>query len=140
MIFAVEFEPELPTTGASDFPRNVNWDAAYKAAADQPDHDLRYIICGTRVCYYPANLATLLNDLLSELEALDIGETHKVSMSGYTLLVAEMTGDTVTFRDPALGGDLVGQVGISEVRAALQAASATVWAYLDLPKTEVARS
>jgi hypothetical protein len=104
MPFEVSFDPELPDHGAIPPPENVNRGVAYGAADDQPDHNLRYVISGTPVCYYPAGLPTLLGDLLGELEGLESGRAHGVSMSGYTLLLAEITGDNVTFRDPGLMG------------------------------------
>lgn len=130
MTFEVTFEPELPDHGAVFPPKKVSWTAAYGAADGQPDHDLRYVICGKVVCYYPASLATLLGDLLGEQEALESGSAHNVSMSGYTLLLAEITGDNVAFRYPWPNGELVGKVPIADVRDALETASARLWAYL----------
>lgn len=138
MSFEVTFDPELPDHGAIPPPVNVNWGVAYGAADGQPDHDLRYVICGKLVCYYPASLATLLGDLLGELEALESGQAHNVSMSGYTLLLAEIAGDSVAFRDPVPDGGIVGKVPIADVRTALQDASARLWACLTALRTATA--
>lgn len=130
MTFEISFEPELPDHGSLPPPRKVSWTVAYDAADGEPNHDLHYAICGRRVCYYPASLATLLADLLGEIEALESGKPHGVSMSGYTLLLAKITGDNVTFVDPGPDGEVVGQVPIADVRSALRNASARLWAYL----------
>lgn len=130
MTFAVIFEPELPDNGTVAPPRNVNWTVAYDAADGQPEHDLRYVICGKVIGYYPASSATLLGDLLGELDALQQGSNHSVSMSGYTVLWAELSGGNVTFRDPGPSAELIGTVTIADVRAALKTASAKLWAHL----------
>ena len=135
MTFEVTFEPELPDHLAVSPPKEVDWGFAYGAADGQPDYNLRYVICGTLVCYYPASLATLLNDLLGELEALESGLVHNVSMSGYTLLLAEIAGDKVTFRDPWPDGDVVGEVPVADVHAVLQNASARLWGHLKALRT-----
>jgi hypothetical protein len=75
-------------------------------------------------------LATLLGDLLGELDALQRGDDHSVSMSGYTVLWAEVFGDSVTFHDPGPAAEPVGTVTVADVRAALETASAKLWAYL----------
>jgi hypothetical protein len=138
MSFEVTFDPELPSHGAIPPPKSVNWEGAYGAADDQPNHSLRYVICGTLVCYCPASLATVLGDLLGELEALESGKAHDVSMSGYTLLLAEIMGDNVVFRDPWPDGGVVGEVSVADVRTALQDASARLWAYLKALSTATA--
>lgn len=130
MTFAVMFDPELPNHGSINPPRKVSWTVVYGAADGQPEHDLRYVICGKVIGYYPASLGTLLGDLLGELDALLQGRDHGVSMSGYTVLWAEMSADNVTFRDPGLAAELVGVVPLADVQAALQAASARLWACL----------
>lgn len=131
MTFEVSFEPELPDHGAVPPPPKLSWTVAYGAADDQPDYDLRYVIGGKLFCYYPASLATLLGDLLGELEALESGKAHNVSMSVYTLLLAEITGDTVTFRDPGPEGNVIGKVPVTDVCTALRNASKRLWAYLE---------
>ena len=138
MTFEVSFEPELPDHGAIPPPPEVNWTVAYGAADDQPDYDLRYVISGKLVCYYPASLATLLGDLLGELEALESGKAHHVSMSGYTVLAAEMVGDNVIFRDPGLAAEVVGVVALADVQAALETASARLWACLKASSSKTA--
>jgi hypothetical protein len=130
MTFAVMFEPELPDYGSVPLPRKVSWTVAYDAADSQPDHDLRYVICGKVIGYHSASLATLLGDLLGELDALQRGGDHSVSMSGYTVLWAELFGDSVIFRGPGPAAEPVGTVPLAEVRAALETASAKLWAYL----------
>lgn len=130
MTFAVIFEPELPDHGLLAPPSKVSWTLAYDAAERQPDHDLRYVICGKVIGYYPASLATLLGDLRGELAALREGNAHNVSMSGYTVLVAEVSEDTVLFRDPGPDAELVGSAPIAAVRTELERASARLWACL----------
>ena len=130
MTFAVMFEPELPDQGAEAPPSKVSWTVAYDAADGRPDYDLRYVICGKVVCYYPASLADLLGDLLGELDALQRGAAHNVSMSGYTVLTAELVGGNVIFRDPGPAAELVGAVPLADVHAALETASARLWACL----------
>jgi hypothetical protein len=130
MTFAVMFEPELPDHGAVAPPGKVSWTVAFDAADGQPDYDLRYIINGKVVGYWPASLATLLGDLLGELDALQRGGAHNVSMSGYTVLSADLVGENVTFRDPGRPGELVGTVPVTDVRSALENASAKLWAHL----------
>lgn len=130
MTFAVIFEPELPDLGLLAPPSKVSWTLAYDAAERQPAHDLRYVICGKVIGYYPASLATLLGDLRGELAALRAGNTHNVSMSGYTVLVAEVSEDTVLFRDPGPDAELVGSAPIAAVRTELERASARLWACL----------
>lgn len=130
MTFAVMFDPELPDHGSINPPKKVSWTVAYGSANGQPEHDLRYVICGEVIGYYPASLATLLVDLLGELDALQQGRDHGVSMSGYTVLWAEMSADNVTFRDPGPAAEMVGVVPLADVQAALQAAIARLWACL----------
>lgn len=130
MTFAVIFEPELPDHGSVPPPRKVSWTVAYDGADGQPEYGLRYVIGGKVIGYCPASLATLLGDLLGELDALQRGIAHNVSMSGYTVLWAELVGDNVTFRDPGPAAELVGTVPVADVRAALETASAKLWAYL----------
>lgn len=130
MVFEVPFEPELPDHGTVAPPKKVSWAFAYGVADGQPDHDLRYMICDKVVSYCPASLAQILTDLLGELEALESGRSHNVSMSGYTVLLAEFAGDKVIFRDPGPDGDAMGKMPVADVRAALRNASARLWAYL----------
>jgi hypothetical protein len=139
MSFAVIFEPELPDLGAVAPPSNVSWTVAYDAADGQRQYDLRYVICGKVVGYHPASLATLLGDLLGELEALQRGGAHSVSMSGYTVLLADRIDDTVTFRDPGPTAELVGAAPVADVRAALEKASAQLWAYLKVLSSATAQ-
>ena len=133
MSFVVVFEPEIPDRGESEPPLEIDWHKAYEAAKGLGEHGLCYVIDGRKFGYYPADVPTLLCDLLGLHYQLDLRGAQTVGLSGYTVLLAEISDNTVVFRDPIPPNDLVGSLGVAEVRQALRTAIRSLWAFLLSP-------
>lgn len=130
MTFVVVFDPELPDRGEAEPPIQIDWSMAYQAANARAEHDLCYVIDGRTFGYYPASIATLLGDLLSLHDQLELPDPQTIGLSGYTVLLAQVIDRTVIFRDPIPPNDVVGTLEVAQVRQALRTAIRRLWAFL----------
>lgn len=127
MSFAVLFEPDFADGGSALPPDEVDWSIAYASADVKPERNLFYKIGDQRFAYYPASLADLLHDLLSFGQQLETLGSHAVGMSGYTVLLAEVTEESVVFRDPIPPNTVLDTETPASVRQVLLEAIGRVW-------------
>lgn len=64
------------------------------------EHDIIYFVNDRSFRYYPASLVTILNDLYQELESAQNGESHMMTLSGYTVLEIQFRVGKAIFFDP----------------------------------------
>jgi len=93
---------------------------------------------GRKFGYDTADIPTLLCDLLGLHYQLDLQGAQTVGLSGYTVLLAEISDNTVVFRDPIPPNDPVGSFEVAEVKQALRTAIRRLWAFLLSPDPRIA--
>jgi hypothetical protein len=129
--FVIEFRPALPPAPGSQGDislKSVQVDKVLNAFP-QP-YDVWYDINGSRYCYYPTSILTMLNDIHLEWELIRKRESHNMTLVGYTVLEMTFTGETICFFDPVeraqgrgepIGGEFAADVIEKTFKSALDA-------------------
>jgi hypothetical protein len=99
--FHIEMHPSLPfkrePLGTVDL-NGLDWGEILKVIPDE--YEIIYYIEGEQFRYYPASIATALNDLLLEWDCIRRRASHRMSLSGYTVLEMAFDEEGVCFFDP----------------------------------------
>ncbi|MEN5169905.1 hypothetical protein ABE444_10085 [Brevundimonas pondensis] len=134
--FTVSFDPKLPSGGETSPPKEPDWSRIY-AITKGLEYDMTYHVGGQAFGYYPTDVVGLLSDLIGAREALDRGQNGSINMSGYTVLLVEVSGASLVFSDP-YPSKWRCEVRAEVVREALDQALRDVWSFvisLDQPSS-----
>jgi len=100
--FTIEFEPELPKVKRKTASLSLDClDFARILTVHRQEYDVTYRIDNRVFSYYPASIATVINDLHQEWELARSRTSHLMTLSGYPVLEIEFEGETALFLDPA---------------------------------------
>ena len=134
--FTVSFDPKLPRGGETPPPEELDWSRVYEITKGL-EYDMTYHVCGQAFGYYPTDVVGLLSDLISAKEELDRGQDGAINMSGYTILMVEVSGTSVAFSDPCPSTWRC-EVQTMVAKEALDQALRDVWSFvisLDQPRS-----
>ncbi len=126
--FTVSFEPELPSGGETSPPEQPDWSPIYEITGGL-EYDMTYHVCDQAFGYYPTDVVGLLSDLIGAKAELDRGQNGAINMSGYTILVVEISGTGIVFSEPSPSTWRC-EVQTIVVREALDQALRDVWSFV----------
>lgn len=134
--FTVSFDPKLPSGGRTSPPKEPDW-SRIRAITEGLEYDMTYHVGGQAFGYYPTDVVGLLVDLMGAKGELDRGQDGSINMSGYTILLMEVSEAGFVFSNP-YPSKWRCEVQADVVREALDQALRDVWSFvisLDQPRS-----
>lgn len=134
--FAVRINPTMPSFSRSSScdVSQFDYDEVTKSAPEL--YDLHYIIDGNLISYYPSHILSVLNDVNEEVNLFNDGTSHYMTISGYTVLYADISAGLANFYDPvsmdgSRYGTLIGEaINVSEIAVVFRNKSASICEFI----------